>query len=94
MFMSTGELRQSHTIKGVITATAHTMLPSEKPDDFERFDELFEEVKQKLLQQAHRLRGDGVVNVTFNTEIAPMNVVPKFLVVHGFGTVITLPEDH
>lgn len=90
--MSTGGFAQSHTVKGVVTATAHTMLPSEKPDDFERFDDLFEEVKQKLLKLGSEMQGDGIINVSFNSEIAQMNVAPKFLVVHGFGTVITLPS--
>lgn len=94
MFMSTGSYNQSHVIKGVVTATSQKMLTSEKPDQFDLFDGLFEEVKQKLFEQAKSKNGDGVVDVRFNTEIAQMNVAPKFLVVHGYGTVISLPKKN
>ncbi|WP_282802387.1 hypothetical protein [Secundilactobacillus kimchicus] len=93
MFMSTGSYSQSHIVKGVVTATSHTMLTSEKPDDFDRFDDLFEETKQKLFQKAAALAGNGVIDVSFNTEVVRMNVAPKFLVVHGFGTVITMINE-
>ncbi|KRN26064.1 hypothetical protein FD14_GL003133 [Secundilactobacillus similis DSM 23365 = JCM 2765] len=68
------------------------MLTSEKPDEFELFDQLFEDAKQQLFQKTKARGGDGIVNVSFNTEVVRMSVAPKFLIVHGYGTVITLPK--
>ena len=92
MFMSTGSFNQAHIIKGVIAVTVSTMLSSERPDEFSKFDDLFDQAKQKLFEQAQKRNGDGVVDVSFNTEVVRMNVAPKFLVVHGYGTVIALPK--
>lgn len=88
MFMTTGGFNRSHSIQGIITATAHDMLTSEKPDEFERFEPLFADVKQQLMQQAQDQGADGLIEVRFNTEVVQMNVAPKFLVVHGYGTAI------
>ncbi|GEO73912.1 hypothetical protein FD30_GL000147 [Levilactobacillus namurensis DSM 19117] len=93
MFMTTGGLNRAHAIQGILTATAHDMLRSEKPDEFERFDVLFDEVKQQLMQQAQTAGADGLIEVRFNTEVVQMNVAPKFLVVHGYGTAIKFPEQ-
>ncbi|WP_341778562.1 heavy metal-binding domain-containing protein [Levilactobacillus sp. HBUAS70063] len=92
MFMSTGGLNRTHAIQGILTATAHTMLRSEKPDQFELFDDLFAEVKQQLMKQAQDGGADGLIEVRFNTEVVRMNVAPKFLVVHGYGTAIKFPK--
>ncbi|MFC6254890.1 hypothetical protein ACFP1H_09910 [Secundilactobacillus hailunensis] len=92
MFMSTGSFNQAHIIKGVIAVTVSTMLSSERPDEFSKFDDLFDQAKQKLFEQAQKRNGDGVVDVSFNTEVVRMSVAPKFLVVHGYGTVIALPK--
>lgn len=92
MFMSTGGFNQAHIIKGVVTVTVSTMLSSEKPDEFSKFDDLFDQAKQKLFEQAKQKQGDGIVDVSFNTEVVRMSVAPKFLVVHGYGTVIALPK--
>ncbi|MFC6274535.1 heavy metal-binding domain-containing protein [Levilactobacillus tangyuanensis] len=93
MFMTTGGLNRTHAIQGILTATAHTMLRSEKPDQFELFDGLFDEVKQSLLQQAKDASADGLIEVRFNTEVVQMNVAPKFLVVHGYGTAVKFPQS-
>lgn len=92
MFMTTGGLNRSHTIQGILTATAHTMLRSEKPDQFELFDDLFDEAKQSLMKQAQAAGADGLIEVRFNTEVVQMNVAPKFLVVHGYGTAVKFPK--
>ncbi len=92
MFMSTGGFNQAHIIKGVVAVTVSTMLSSEKPDEFSKFDGLFDRAKQKLFEQAQKKQGDGIVDVSFNTEVVRMSVAPKFLVVHGYGTVISLPK--
>lgn len=93
MFMSTGAYNSAHIIKGVIAVTVSTMLKSERPDEFSKFDGLFDEAKQKLFEKAKSKGGDGVVDVSFNTEVVRMSVAPKFLVVHGYGTVIALPKQ-
>lgn len=93
MFMTTEGLNRSHMIQGILTATAHDMLRSEKPDDFDRFEPLFDQVKQDLLQQAQTAGADGLIEVRFNTEVVRMNVAPKFLVVHGYGTAIKFPQE-
>lgn len=93
MFMTTGGLNRSHAIQGILTATAHTMLTSEKPDEFERFDDLFDEAKQKLMHRAETMQADGLIEVRFNTEVVRMNVAPKFLVVHAYGTAIKFPQQ-
>lgn len=92
MFMTTGGLNRTHAIQGILTATASTMLRSEKPDEFSLFDGLFEEVKQQLMKQAQENQADGLTEVRFNTEVVRMNVAPKFLVVHGYGTAVRLPD--
>lgn len=92
MFMSTGAYNQAHVIKGVVAVTCSTMLRSEQPDEFSKFDGLFDEAKQKLFEKAEEKGGDGIVDVAFNTEVVRMSVAPKFLVVHGYGTVIALPK--
>lgn len=92
MFMTTGGLNRSHAVQGILTATAHDMLTSEKPDDFDRFQPLFDEVKQQLMQQAQTQGADGLIEVRFNTEVVQMNVAPRFLVVHGYGTAIKFPK--
>ncbi|MCH5463956.1 heavy metal-binding domain-containing protein [Levilactobacillus tujiorum] len=92
MFMTTGGLNRSHTIQGILTATTHTMLRSEKPDQFELFDGLFDEAKQQLMKQAQEAGADGLIEVRFNTEVVQMNVAPKFLVVHGYGTAVKFPK--
>ncbi|KRM74132.1 heavy metal-binding domain-containing protein [Secundilactobacillus collinoides] len=93
MFMSTGAFNQPHVIKGVAAVTCHTQLTSEKPDQFELFDQLFDEAKQKLYQKAAAKNADGIVDVSFNTEVVRMSVAPKFLIVHAYGTVISLENS-
>nr|WP_204121995.1 heavy metal-binding domain-containing protein [Levilactobacillus sp. 244-2] len=93
MFMTTGGLNRAHAIQGILTATTSTMLRSEKPDEFSLFDKLFDEAKQKLMQQAQDTDADGLIEVRFNTEVVRMNVAPKFLVVHAYGTAVKFPKS-
>ncbi|WP_353989158.1 heavy metal-binding domain-containing protein [Pediococcus argentinicus] len=92
MFMTTEGLSVGHTIKGVVESTAHLMLASEDIDKFNMFDQLFEEAKAKLERKAKVLDGDGIIGLRFNTEIAEMQVAPKFLVVHAYGTVVKIDQ--
>ncbi|MEY8441777.1 hypothetical protein AALA17_03840 [Lactobacillaceae bacterium 24-114] len=90
MFLSTEDFPQAHKMLGIVHATAHLMLPSESIDAFEAMDQLFSDVELKLKQEAEKKNADGIVGVHFNTEIANMQVAPKFLVLTGYGTMIQL----
>ncbi|WP_125581711.1 heavy metal-binding domain-containing protein [Levilactobacillus cerevisiae] len=93
MFMTTGGLNRAHAIQGILTTTTSTMLRSEKPDEFSLFDKLFDEAKQNLMKQAQEAKADGLIEVRFNTEVVRMNVAPKFLVVHAYGTAVKFPSS-
>ena len=93
MFMTTGDLQRSHMIKGVVSVTKHLMFESDGVDQFERFDDLIEQVKPLLLKKAEEHGGDGLIYVNFNTEVAQMSVAPRFLVVTGYGTVVKLVDE-
>lgn len=93
MFMTTGDLQRAHMIKGVVSVTKHLMFQSDEIDQFNRFDDLIEQVKPELLKKAKAQKGDGLIYVHFNTEIAQMSVAPRFLVVTGYGTVVKLVKE-
>jgi uncharacterized protein YbjQ (UPF0145 family) len=90
MFLSTEAYPQAHRILGIVKATSHLMLPSEAIDSFESMDQLFSDVEEKLKERAQEKGADGVVNVRFNTNVANVQVAPKFLVLTGYGTMIQL----
>ncbi|MFC6201497.1 hypothetical protein ACFP1L_06375 [Lactiplantibacillus nangangensis] len=93
MFLTTGDLQRSHMIKSVVSATEHAMFQSDHIDQFERFDELIDQVKQDLIQKAQDQDGDGLIYVNFNTEVVQMSVAPRFLVVTGYGTIVKLADQ-
>ena len=68
----------------------HLMLPSEAIDEFEAFDQLFPAVEEKLKQKASEKGADGIVGVRFTTNVANVQVAPKFLVLTGYGTMVQL----
>lgn len=88
MFLSTESFPQAHKVLGIVNATAHLMLPSDSIDAFESMDQLFDEVREKLKERANSKHADGVVNVRFTTNVANVQVAPKFLVLTGYGTMI------
>lgn len=90
MFLSTEAFPQAHRILGIVNATSHLMLPSNEIDAFESMDQLFSDVEAKLKSRATAKGADGVVNVCFTTNVANVQVAPKFLVVTGYGTMIQL----
>ncbi|AVK99715.1 hypothetical protein SIN07_06255 [Pediococcus inopinatus] len=92
MFMSTEEVNAGHTIIDIVSATSRIMLSADEIDQYQMFDQLIEETKQKLTKRAELKDGDGLVGVHFNTEIVNVSVAPKFLVVVGYGTVVKLDE--
>ncbi|WP_412988325.1 heavy metal-binding domain-containing protein [Pediococcus siamensis] len=92
MFLSTEEINVGHTIVGLVSATSRIMLAADEIDQYQMFDQLIEEAKQKLTKRAELKGGDGLVGVRFNTEIVNVNVAPKFLIVVGYGTVVKLDK--
>ena len=82
-----------HKVLGVVNATAHLMLPSDAIDSFESMDQLFSEVQQKMRERASEKGADGIVGVRFNTDVADVQVAPKFLILTGYGTMIQFIED-
>lgn len=93
MFLSTEDYPQAHKVLGVVNATAHLMLPSDAIDSFESMDQLFSEVQQKMRERASKKGADGIVGVRFNTDVADVQVAPKFLILTGYGTMIQFIED-
>ena len=88
MFLSTEAFPKAHKVLGIVNATAHLMLPSDAIDAFESMGQLFDEVREKLKERANSKGADGVVNVRFTTDVANVQVAPKFLVLTGYGTMI------
>lgn len=94
MFLSTEEFPQAHRILGIVHATSHLMLPSEEIDSFESMDQLFSDVETKMKQRAAAKGADGIVNIRFNTDVANVQVAPKFLVLTGYGTMIQVVDKN
>ena len=89
MFLMTENLPSPHKSLGIVNATSHLM-PSEAIDEFEAFDQLFPAVEEKLKQKASEKGADGIVGVRFTTNVANVQVAPKFLVLTGYGTMVQL----
>ncbi|WP_137597732.1 hypothetical protein [Paucilactobacillus kaifaensis] len=90
MFLTTGSIDKPHVIKGIVNATSHLMLSSETIDAFESIEQLFPDVEEKMKQIATDHNADGIVDIKFNTEVVQLQVAPKFLVVTGYGTMVSL----
>lgn len=90
MFLSTESYPQAHQILGIVNATSHLAMPSNAIDSFESYDQLFVDVQEKLKVRASQKGADGVVDIHFTTDIANMQVAPKFLVLTAYGTMIKL----
>lgn len=88
MFLSTEAFPQAHQILGIVNATTHLAMPNEAIDSFETMDQLFSDVQQKLKIRAAQKGADGIVGIRFTTNVANMQVAPKFLVLTAYGTMI------
>lgn len=93
MFLTTGSINRSHAVKGIVNATSHLMLASETIDAFESMDQLFSDVEEKMKQKGLEQGADGIADVKFNTQVVQLQVAPKFLVVTGYGTLISWIEQ-
>ena len=80
MFLTTGEINRTYTIKGIVNATVKKELTSDQLDQVDEFDDLYTEVKGKLIA------------VRFEPQVVRVSVGPKYLMLHGYGTVIGFPR--
>lgn len=92
MFLSTEPFPGRHAVLGIVNATSHLMLKSDEIDQFQSLDQLFSDVEEQMKLRAKEKGADGIVGVRFNTEVANVQVAPKFLVLTGYGTMVKLPE--
>ena len=75
LFLTTGEVKQAYTIKGIVHATVK---------------KLYRQVQDILIERAVAKDGDGIIGVSFEPQIVRVSVGPKYLMLHGYGTVISL----
>ncbi len=87
LFLTTGEVKQAYTIKGIVHATVKKTLTAEQLDEVDNFDELYQDI---LIERAVAKDGDGIIGVSFEPQIVRVSVGPKYLMLHGYGTVISL----
>lgn len=89
MFLTTGEVKRSYTIKGIVNATVKKTLTADQLDEVDNFDSLYREVQDILIERAVAKDGDGIIGVNFTPQIVRVSVGPKYLMLHGYGTVIS-----
>ncbi len=65
MFLTTGEINQSYMILGVVNATLKRTLTAEQIDEVDCYEELYTQVKTKLIEKAVAKNGDGIIGVHF-----------------------------
>ena len=92
LFLTTGEVQQAYTIKGIVNATVKKTLTAEQLDEVDNFDELYRQVQDILIERAVAKDGDGIIGVSFEPQIVRVSVGPKYLMLHGYGTVISLNQ--
>ena len=92
MFLTTGEINRTYTIKGIVNATVKKELTSDQLDQVDEFDDLYTEVKGKLIERAVAKGGEGIIAVRFEPQVVRVSVGPKYLILHGYGTVIGFPR--
>ncbi|HIX02460.1 MAG TPA: hypothetical protein H9861_06870 [Candidatus Ligilactobacillus excrementigallinarum] len=89
MFLSTGGLNQGYAIHGIVNATVKQELQADELDRVDDFDDLYDQVKMKLIDKAVTKNADGVINVRFEPQVVRVSVGPKYIVLHGYGTAIS-----
>ena len=92
MFLTTGGINRTYAIKGIVNATIKKTLLAEEIDKVDQYDELYVEFKRRLAKRATALNGDAVIEVRFIPEIVRVSVGPKYMLLHGYGTVISFPR--
>ena len=94
MFLTTGSINRTYAIKGIVNATIKRTLLAEEIDQVDQYDELYDEIKSRLAKRAAALNGDAVIEVRFVPEIVRVAVGPKYMLLHGYGTVVSFPRKH
>lgn len=92
MFLTTGEINRTYTIKGIVNATVKKTLTADQLDEVDNYDELYKQVEELLVERAVAKDGDGIIGVRFEPQIVRVSVGPKYLMLHGYGTVISFPK--
>ena len=69
LFLTTGEVKQAYTIKGIVNATVKKTLTAEQLDEVDNFDELYRQVQDILIERAVAKDGDGIIGVSFEPQI-------------------------
>ncbi|KRL84285.1 hypothetical protein [Ligilactobacillus apodemi] len=92
MFLTTGEINRTYTIKGIVSATVKKTLTADQLDEVDNFDDLYREVQDILIERAVAKDGEGIIAVRFEPQIVRVSVGPKYLMLHGYGTVIQFPK--
>ena len=88
MFLTTGDVNRSYAIKGIVNATAKLILEADEIDRVDDFDSLYDDVRAELAERAINKGGDGIIDIHFEPQTVRVTIAPRFLVLHGYGTVI------
>ncbi|WP_034986436.1 hypothetical protein [Liquorilactobacillus sucicola] len=92
MFLTTRDINRTYMILGIVNATVKRTLTADRIDEVDQYDEMYNQVKEKLIERAAVKEGDGVIGVNFNSEIVRVAVGPKYMLLHGYGTAIKFPK--
>ncbi|KRL04944.1 hypothetical protein FD46_GL001168 [Liquorilactobacillus oeni DSM 19972] len=79
-------------ILGVVNATIKKTLTAEQIDEVDCYDDLYDQVKTKLIERTVAKNGDGIISVHFVPQIVNVAIGPKYVLLHGYGTAISLPN--
>lgn len=90
MFLTTGEINGTYAIQGIVNATVKRALLPEEVDQVDQYDDLYTAVKTKLIERAVAKDGDGLIMVRFVPSIVQTGPAPRYMVLHGYGTVVSL----
>lgn len=94
MFLTTGSIGQPHAILGIVNATVKAELAADELDKIADYAALYEQVEEKLADQAAAVGGDGIVEVRFVPEVVQLQISPKFKLLHAYGTAVRLIENN
>ncbi|MCI1634349.1 MAG: hypothetical protein LKJ22_10080 [Liquorilactobacillus nagelii] len=92
MFLTTGDVNRSYVILGIVNATVKRTLLADEIDELAEYDELYNEVKTKLVDRAVTKNGDGLLQVRFVPQIVQVGPGPKYMLLHGYGTAVRFPS--
>ncbi|KRM04397.1 hypothetical protein FC89_GL002340 [Liquorilactobacillus ghanensis DSM 18630] len=94
VFLTTGDVNRSYVILGIVNATVKRTLQADEIDKVAEYDDLYSEVKTKLVDRVLAKNGDGILQVRFVPQIVPVGPGPKYLLLHGYGTAVRFPSKN